>query len=717
MFANKLVLTSYKFPSFTFLTLAQFLTTCMLLLFARMFGYVSFPPPQNLMVKFRAIFPLQILFLISTLCSLGGTKHVSMPVFIMLRRTTVPLTMLLEYCLENKIPSSGVAYSVILLMFGAIVAVGDARAPIFAACLIMVSNICSAGMGVVSKRKMEVKGGLGTCGLLFYNSFFSLIMFAPLCFLVPKISVELKMSLNYESWNELLFCLLFISSCVMASLLNLSSLLCTKANSALTTMVLGVLKNIFTTYVGMYVGGDFHSTYRSLVGINISMMGSLMYAYINFFGSGKHEYSIKRARRTIASIATLILISYCLQHIFWPSRVNHASANTIVNYLGTTTRWDSVASICENRFLKNGTFVNSWEPGKRPVKKEWRPYCKPVQFGVIQDLVNLHSEHLKILASVKDNRNWLRTVSTYLPNAVEDPLSKTADMDVIARARDKALCQSSEHPHVPCRTDWTSLFHSKLDGRFDHCRLVILTANFGGQDITHRPKVRPRQPDMVCFVAFIDNITEASMSPEHLHNSIWHFVTVDLSVCQGNKLVGNGVKDGARRCSRIPKTLPFHLFPQAWYSIWVDSKLKLKIDPVHAIKHFLVGPGASIALVENHNRECTYVEFEAVVRKGLIRDLELGKRQMSQYRFDDFPENAGLPDTSFIMRANTAIVELFGCQWLNEYGIHYTTRDQLSFMYVLRRTRAHEHTNLYPRCEYLSAVEEVGHVHRHGISK
>ena len=141
MFANKLVLTSYRFPSFTFLTLAQFLTTCMLLLFARTFGYVSFPPPQNLMVQFRAIFPLQILFLISTLCSLGGTKNVSLPVFIMLRRTTVPLTMLLEYCLENKIPSSGVAYSVFLLMFGAIVAVGDARAPIFAACLIMARGV------------------------------------------------------------------------------------------------------------------------------------------------------------------------------------------------------------------------------------------------------------------------------------------------------------------------------------------------------------------------------------------------------------------------------------------------------------------------------------------------------------------------------------------------------------------------------------------------
>ena len=283
MFANKIVLTSYKFPSFTFLTLAQFSTTCMLLILARASGFVSFPTPRNLAAPFRAIFPLQIIFLISTLCSLGGTKHISMPMFVLLRRTTVPLTMALEYYLENVIPSNGVAFSVILLMFGAIVAVGDVHAPIFAVFLIMVANFCSAGVGVISKQKMEVKDGLGTYGLLFYNSFFSLIIFVPFCLLIPKISVEFKMSLNHESWNEFLFCVFFFSSCIMASLLNLSSLLCTKANSALTTMVLGVLKNIVTTYVGMYIGGDFHSTFKSILGINISMLGSLIYAYIFFW--------------------------------------------------------------------------------------------------------------------------------------------------------------------------------------------------------------------------------------------------------------------------------------------------------------------------------------------------------------------------------------------------------------------------------------------------
>ena len=184
----------------------------------------------------------------------------------------------------------------------------------------MFNNACKhllCRYGVISKRKMEVKDGLGTYGLL-YNSFFSLMMFAPLCFFVPKISVELKMSLNYESWNKFLFCLLFFCSCVMASLLNLSSLLCTKANSALTTMVLGVLKNIFTTYAGMYVGGDFHSTYRSLIGINISMLAVNVCIY-KFFESSKRGYSFKTVRRTIISVASLILISYCLQHIFWPS--------------------------------------------------------------------------------------------------------------------------------------------------------------------------------------------------------------------------------------------------------------------------------------------------------------------------------------------------------------------------------------------------------------
>ena len=54
-----------------------------------------------------------------------------------------------------------------------------------------------------------------------------------------------------------------------------------------------------------------------------------------------------------------------------------------------------------------------------------------------------------------------------------------------------------------------------------------------------------------------------------------------------------------RRASRVPKFLPFRLFPHSKYSVWVDGKLKLLASPMSLIERFLIGPGASLALPRN----------------------------------------------------------------------------------------------------------------------
>jgi len=108
---------------------------------------------------FNRTFPLQFLFLLSTLCSLGGTKYVSMPMFVILRRATVPLTMFCEYFLDGKVPTKGVVSAIALLMFGAIVAVSDKEksSSTTGVVLIMTANLCAALNGVVSKIKLNQK--------------------------------------------------------------------------------------------------------------------------------------------------------------------------------------------------------------------------------------------------------------------------------------------------------------------------------------------------------------------------------------------------------------------------------------------------------------------------------------------------------------------------------------------------------------------------------
>ena len=96
IFANKIVLSSYAFPSVLLLALFQFTSTTLALKLASLLGYVHILP---ISIKgIRGIFPLSTCYLLNIVTGLSATQNLSLPMMVLLRRASILMTMVSFAC-------------------------------------------------------------------------------------------------------------------------------------------------------------------------------------------------------------------------------------------------------------------------------------------------------------------------------------------------------------------------------------------------------------------------------------------------------------------------------------------------------------------------------------------------------------------------------------------------------------------------------------------
>nr|DAD20873.1 TPA_asm: hypothetical protein HUJ06_022336 [Nelumbo nucifera] len=273
------------------------------------------------------------------------------------------------------------------------------------------------------------------------------------------------------------------------------------------------------------------------------------------------------------------------------------------------------------------------------------------------------------------------------------------------------MCQVNETAVVHCG------FYSEKGGfkisdddnnYMQACKIVVSTCAFGGGDDLYQPigmsDVSLRK---VCYVAFWDEITRAAQEAagrrisENNMIGKWRIVVVrDLPFTD------------QRLNSKIPKMLGHRLFPQARYSIWVDSKSQFRRDPLRVLEALLWRTKSTLAISE-HGRGSIYEEGKAVVKKNKATPEEV-EVQLAQYRSDGFPDDKmfngkkALAESSVIVREHTPLTNLFMCLWFNEV-VRFTSRDQLSFPYILRQLKVLKNVNLFPTCTRKDLVNSMGH--------
>ncbi|PKU40780.1 udp-n-acetylglucosamine udp-glucose gdp-mannose transporter [Limosa lapponica baueri] len=278
---NKALLSAYSFPSPMFLGIGQMAATILILYVSKLNKIVHFPDfDKSIPVK---LFPLPLIYVGNHISGLSSTSKLSLPMFTVLRKFTIPLTLLLEIIILGKRYPLSIIVSVFAIILGAFIAAGsDLSFNLEGYTFVLLNDIFTAANGVYTKQKIDPKE-LGKYGVLFYNACFMVIPTVIISFSTG----DFQQATHFQHWTNILFVFQFILSCLLGFLLMYSTVLCSHYNSALTTTVVGAIKNISIAYIGMLIGGDYIFSMLNFIGLNICMAGGLRYSFLTLRGNSK----------------------------------------------------------------------------------------------------------------------------------------------------------------------------------------------------------------------------------------------------------------------------------------------------------------------------------------------------------------------------------------------------------------------------------------------
>ncbi|EPS62662.1 hypothetical protein M569_12128, partial [Genlisea aurea] len=242
------------------------------------------------------------------------------------------------------------------------------------------------------------------------------------------------------------------------------------------------------------------------------------------------------------------------------------------------------------------------------------------------------------------------------------------------------------------------------------CHIAVMSCIFGNSDRLRSPlsnKVSRFSRKNVCFVMFVDEETLQTLSAEGQMPDMMGFVGLWKIV-----VVKNLPYADMRRVGKIPKFLAHRLFPSARYSIWLDSKLRLQLDPLLILEYFLWRKGYEYGISNHYDRHCLWEEVAQNKRlnkynHSIIDEQFAFYQADGMKRFNPLDPNkllpSNVPEGSFIVRAHTPMANLFSCLWFNEVD-RFTPRDQLSFAYTYQKLRRKNpqrpfYLNMFKDCE------------------
>lgn len=138
------------------------------------------------------------------------------------------------------------------------------------------------------------------------------------------------------------------------------------------------------------------------------------------------------------------------------------------------------------------------------------------------------------------------------------------------------------------------------------------------------------------------------------------------------------------RSAKYYKILPDQFFEDYEYSVWIDGNIDVLTNELEVRIEELIQAGSILSASKHFERDCIYQEANICMLYG-IDDPDIIDAQVHYYRSKGFPEHDGLFEMNIIFRKHndqhlTAMMQ----DWW-EMIVKFSRRDQLSFIYVLRK--------------------------------
>ncbi|XP_042453591.1 probable hexosyltransferase MUCI70 isoform X1 [Zingiber officinale] len=242
--------------------------------------------------------------------------------------------------------------------------------------------------------------------------------------------------------------------------------------------------------------------------------------------------------------------------------------------------------------------------------------------------------------------------------------------------------------------------------------VVVASAIFGNYDILQQPKnISDFAKKNACFYMFVDEETET-----YIKNSSG-LVDVKRVGLWKVVVVQNLPYVDARRNGKVPKLLLHRLFPNARFSLWIDGKLELVVDPYQVLERFLWRKNYTFAISRHYRRFDVFEEAEANRAAGKYDNASIDfqiefykKEGLTPYSSSKLPITSDVPEGCVIIKEHIPITNLFTCLWFNEVD-RFTSRDQISFSTVRDKLMSQVNwtINMFLDCERRNFVVQAYH--------